>query len=88
MNLATVALACRRAQELYLADVAASGRVATPWRSLDYQTRHTYVDRAVLELERPKVVPFTPRQRATVHHQHAAPVVAVISADAPWGHPA
>ena len=82
------AAACLRAQALYAADVARSGRVAKAWHALDYQTRAAYVDRAVIELETAKVIPFTPRQGAAVHHQHAAPVVATISAEEPWGHPA
>lgn len=86
--LAQAAAACRLAQELYQADVDRSGRVAKAWHALDYQTRHAYVDRAVLLLETPKVIPFTPRQGAAVHYQHAAPVVATISAEEPWGHPA
>lgn len=86
--LAHAAAACRLAQALYDADVARSGRAAKAWHALDYHTRHAYVDRAVLLLETPKVIPFTPRQGAVVHHPHAAPVVATISASAPWREPA
>ncbi len=62
MKTATIAqtsLACLRAQNLYLRDVERSGRIARDWHALDYQTRHAYVDRAVLELaEESNVVAF------------------------------
>lgn len=59
LTIAQTSDACLRAQNLYLRDVEASGRVALAWKALDYQTRHAYVDRAVLELEREsRVVAF------------------------------
>ncbi len=49
-TLAQTAAACRRAQALYLRDVAASGRIALDWHALTYQTRSAYVAIAALEL--------------------------------------
>ena len=58
-TIAQTSTACLRAQNLYLRDVEASGRVALDWHALDYQTRHAYVDKAVLELaEASNVVAF------------------------------
>lgn len=85
--LAHAAAACRLAQALYQADVDASRRVAKAWHALDYQTRHAYVDRAVILLETPKVIPFTPRGHVSFPQQPAQ-VVARISEAAPWGEPA
>jgi len=52
VSIAHTALACRRAQAIYLRDVADSGRIAVDWHALDYQVRQSYVERAADELAR------------------------------------
>lgn len=57
-DLETLATAGRLARDLYRADAETSGRAVVDWPALDWRVQHAYVDRAVLELESRRVVPF------------------------------